>query len=244
MANDRDRDRLGRRRIAARRRAHARGARSRRRVLLHACAVPRRPCAVAGSPSCRSAPRPTTRPRWRTRAVGFAHVVSHAVGGDRADAAPALRRAACVDRRQYGARRHAVAFSARFMQELHGTPYVSVQVSPSTLLSAHAPPTHPRLTIPARWPLPVKAALMTLIERQVLDRACGPALNAVRARAPARACWAAGCIRPMACCACFPAGSRRRSRTGRRIICKAASRCSTILRPRRRCGTRCVSRGR
>ncbi|MGU7812307.1 glycosyltransferase [Burkholderia sp. AW49-1] len=81
------------------------------------------------------------------------------------------------------------AFSARFMQELHGTPYVSVQVSPSTLLSAHVPPTHPRLTIPARWPLPVKAALMTLIERQVLDRVCGPALNAVRrdlGLAPAR----------------------------------------------------------
>ncbi|RQR59681.1 glycosyltransferase [Burkholderia sp. Bp9125] len=73
------------------------------------------------------------------------------------------------------------AFSARFMQELHGTPYVSVQVSPSTLLSADAPPTHPRLTIPARWPLPVKAALMTLIERAALDRVCGPALNAVRA---------------------------------------------------------------
>ncbi|WP_176040498.1 glycosyltransferase [Burkholderia stabilis] len=81
------------------------------------------------------------------------------------------------------------AFSARFMQERHGTPYVSVQVSPSTLLSAHAPPTHPRLTIPARWPLPVKSALMTLIERQVLDRVCGPALNAVRRElglAPAR----------------------------------------------------------
>ncbi|AOK08189.1 glycosyltransferase [Burkholderia sp. AU28942] len=81
------------------------------------------------------------------------------------------------------------AFSARFMQELHRTPYVSVQVSPSTLLSAHVPPTHPRLTIPARWPLPVKAALMTLIERQVLDRVCGPALNAVRDElglAPAR----------------------------------------------------------
>ncbi|MGK8207000.1 glycosyltransferase [Burkholderia cenocepacia] len=73
------------------------------------------------------------------------------------------------------------AFSARFMQELHGTPYVSVQVSPSTLLSAHAPPTHKRLTIPARWPLPLKSALMTLIERQVLDRVCGPALNAARA---------------------------------------------------------------
>ncbi|AFQ49740.1 glycosyltransferase [Burkholderia cepacia] len=81
------------------------------------------------------------------------------------------------------------AFSARFMQELHGTPYVSVQVSPSTLLSAHVPPTHPRLTIPARWPLPVKVALMTLIERQVLDRVCGPALNTVRRElglAPAR----------------------------------------------------------
>ncbi|WP_175765241.1 glycosyltransferase [Burkholderia ambifaria] len=81
------------------------------------------------------------------------------------------------------------AFSARFMQERHGTPYVSVQVSPSTLLSAHVPPTHPRLTIPARWPLPVKVALMTLIERQVLDRVCGPALNAVRrdlGLAPAR----------------------------------------------------------
>ncbi|MBR8129726.1 glycosyltransferase [Burkholderia ambifaria] len=81
------------------------------------------------------------------------------------------------------------AFSARFMQERHGTPYVSVQVSPSTLLSAHVPPTHPRLTIPARWPLPVKAALMTLIERQVLDRVCGPALDAVRrdlGLAPAR----------------------------------------------------------
>ncbi|WP_175750782.1 glycosyltransferase [Burkholderia anthina] len=81
------------------------------------------------------------------------------------------------------------AFSARLMQELHGTPYVSVQVSPSTLLSAQVPPTHPRLTIPARWPLPVKSALMTLIERQVLDRVCGPALNAVRRElglAPAR----------------------------------------------------------
>jgi rhamnosyltransferase subunit B len=62
-------------------------------------------------------------------------------------------------------------------------------VSPSTLLSAHVPPTHPRLTIPARWPLPVKAALMTLIERLVLDRVCGPALDAVRrdlGLAPAR----------------------------------------------------------
>lgn len=72
------------------------------------------------------------------------------------------------------------AFSARLMQERFGTRYVSVQVSPSTLLSAHAPPTHKRLTIPKGLPLAVKAGLMTLIERQVLDRVCGPELNAAR----------------------------------------------------------------
>ncbi|MBF3542249.1 glycosyltransferase, partial [Burkholderia pseudomallei] len=81
------------------------------------------------------------------------------------------------------------AFSARLMQERFGARYVSVQVSPSTLLSAHAPPTHKRLTIPKGLPLAVKAGLMTLIERQVLDRVCGPELNAARRAlglAPAR----------------------------------------------------------
>ncbi|AXL49028.1 glycosyl transferase family 1 [Paraburkholderia caffeinilytica] len=81
------------------------------------------------------------------------------------------------------------AFSARLMQELYRVPFVSVQVSPSTLLSAHAPPTHPRLTIPRGLPLAVKTALLRLIERQVLDKVCGPALNALRtelALAPAR----------------------------------------------------------
>jgi rhamnosyltransferase subunit B len=72
------------------------------------------------------------------------------------------------------------AFSARLMQELYRVPLVSVQVSPSTLLSAHAPPTHPRLTIPRGLPLAVKVALMRLIERHVLDKVCGPALNTLR----------------------------------------------------------------
>jgi rhamnosyltransferase subunit B len=58
---------------------------------------------------------------------------------------------------------------------------VSVQVSPSTLLSAHSPPTHKRLTVPTWLPLPVRAALMRLIEKKVLDKALGPALNDVRA---------------------------------------------------------------
>ncbi|RKE38111.1 rhamnosyltransferase subunit B [Paraburkholderia sp. BL23I1N1] len=73
------------------------------------------------------------------------------------------------------------AFSARLMQELYRVPFVSVQVSPSTLLSAHAPPIHPRLTIPRGLPLAVKTALLGLIERQALDKVCGPALNALRA---------------------------------------------------------------
>lgn len=72
------------------------------------------------------------------------------------------------------------AFSARLMQEMYRVPLVSVQVSPSTLLSAHAPPTHPRLTISHRLPLGVKAALLRLIERHALDKVCGPALNALR----------------------------------------------------------------
>ncbi|MBN3851782.1 glycosyltransferase [Paraburkholderia sp. Ac-20340] len=74
------------------------------------------------------------------------------------------------------------AFSARLLQEQYGTPYVSVQVSPSTLLSAHAPPAHKRLTIPRGLPLPIKTALMTLIERAVLDAVCGPHLNALRVK--------------------------------------------------------------
>jgi rhamnosyltransferase subunit B len=73
------------------------------------------------------------------------------------------------------------AFSARLIQELYRVPLVSVQVSPSTLLSAHAPPTHPRLTIPRSLPLVIKTALLRLIERQALDKVCGPALNALRA---------------------------------------------------------------
>ncbi len=73
------------------------------------------------------------------------------------------------------------ALAARLMQERHGTPYVSVQVSPSTLLSAHAPPTHKRLTVPGWLPLRWRIALMHAIEDRVLDPAVGPTLNAVRA---------------------------------------------------------------
>jgi rhamnosyltransferase subunit B len=72
------------------------------------------------------------------------------------------------------------AFAARIVQEVHGTPYVSVQVSPSTLLSAHAPPTHKRLTVPIWLPLRIRIASMRLIEKAVLDPVLRPALSDVR----------------------------------------------------------------
>ena len=73
------------------------------------------------------------------------------------------------------------AFAARIMQEVHRTPYVSVQVSPSTLLSAVAPPTHKRLIVPPWLPLFARTALMRLLEEKVLDKALAPALDETRA---------------------------------------------------------------
>ena len=72
------------------------------------------------------------------------------------------------------------AFGARLMQEKHSVPYLSVQVSPSTFLSAQLPPVHKRFSIPMSWPAPLRAGLLWVIERGVLDRTCGPALNEVR----------------------------------------------------------------
>ncbi len=72
------------------------------------------------------------------------------------------------------------AFSARLLQERYGVPLLTAQVSPSTLLSAHSPPTHKRFTIPAAMPVAMKSALLWLIERSVLDRICGPDLNRFR----------------------------------------------------------------
>nr|WP_240154489.1 MULTISPECIES: nucleotide disphospho-sugar-binding domain-containing protein [unclassified Burkholderia] len=73
------------------------------------------------------------------------------------------------------------AFSARLMQERYGTPFVLVQSYPSAMLSAYAPPTLKGLTVPGWLPLVLKRALITFIERGVIDRVCGPELNAVRA---------------------------------------------------------------
>ena len=42
------------------------------------------------------------------------------------------------------------ALGARIAHEKYGIPYLSAQVSPSTLLSAHLPPVHPSSTCPSR----------------------------------------------------------------------------------------------
>ena len=72
------------------------------------------------------------------------------------------------------------AFGARLLQEKCDVPYVSVQVSPSTFLSAHLPPVHKRFTIPSSWPVSLRAGLLWVIERGVTDRVMGPALNKIR----------------------------------------------------------------
>jgi rhamnosyltransferase subunit B len=72
------------------------------------------------------------------------------------------------------------AFSARVLQERLGVTYLSAQVSPSTLLSAVAPPVHARFTLPGWWPLWWRRLVLRLIEQTVLDPLMAPAVNDLR----------------------------------------------------------------
>jgi rhamnosyltransferase subunit B len=76
---------------------------------------------------------------------------------------------------------HPWAFGARFLQEKHGVPLVSLQISPSTFLSAKRPPLHKQFTIPLSLPYPVRAGLLWAFDRGVLDRICAPDINRLRA---------------------------------------------------------------
>jgi rhamnosyltransferase subunit B len=75
---------------------------------------------------------------------------------------------------------HPWAFGARLLQEKHGVPLVSVQISPSTFLSARKPPIHKQFTIPMFLPYPVRAGLLWAFDRGVLDRICAPDINRLR----------------------------------------------------------------
>lgn len=72
------------------------------------------------------------------------------------------------------------ALGARIAHEKHGFPYLSVQVSPSTLLSAHLPPVHPTFNVSPRLPLTLRKLLWRGIEYLSLDRTCAPQINALR----------------------------------------------------------------
>jgi rhamnosyltransferase subunit B len=76
---------------------------------------------------------------------------------------------------------HPWAFGARLLQEKHGVPLVSLQISPSTFLSAKKPPIHKQFTIPLSLPYPVRAGLLWAFDRGILDRICAPDINRLRA---------------------------------------------------------------
>jgi rhamnosyltransferase subunit B len=76
---------------------------------------------------------------------------------------------------------HPWAFGARLLHEKHGVPLVSLQISPSTFLSAKRPPIHKQFTIPLSLPYPVRAGLLWAFDRGILDRICAPDINRLRA---------------------------------------------------------------
>jgi rhamnosyltransferase subunit B len=76
---------------------------------------------------------------------------------------------------------HPWAFGARLFQEKYGVPMVTLQVSPSTFLSAKRPPIHKQLNLPMFLPYPVRAGLLWALERGMLDRVCAPDINRHRA---------------------------------------------------------------
>jgi rhamnosyltransferase subunit B len=73
------------------------------------------------------------------------------------------------------------AFGARMMQEKYGVPYVSVQLSPATILSMQAQTARKGRKAPSWFPAVVREGLVRTAERNVLDSVCAPELNAVRA---------------------------------------------------------------
>ncbi|SDA91975.1 rhamnosyltransferase subunit B [Pseudomonas sp. NFACC15-1] len=73
------------------------------------------------------------------------------------------------------------AFSARLLQERHGIPLVTGQVTPFAIWSPLARPVHPPGTnLPAFVPYPLRRLLLGVIEHTFLDRLMKPELNGFR----------------------------------------------------------------
>lgn len=102
---------------------------------------------------------------------------------------------------------HPWAFGARLFQEKYGTPMVTLQVSPSTFLSAKRPPIHKKLNIPMFLPYPFRAGLLWALERGVLDQVCAPDINRLRAQlglAPVRRVMSRWMYSPQGVLGLFP----------------------------------------
>lgn len=76
---------------------------------------------------------------------------------------------------------HSWAFGARLFQEKFGVPMVTLQVSPSSFLSAKRPPVRKQLNLPMLLPYPVRAGVLWAFERGLLDRICAPEVHRLRA---------------------------------------------------------------
>ena len=75
----------------------------------------------------------------------------------------------------------ALALQMRLVEEKLGNPAVTIHLAPSSLLSAHDPPEMPLLGWLRLLPPKAVAALLSLVERQVIDPMILPDLNRARA---------------------------------------------------------------
>jgi rhamnosyltransferase subunit B len=76
---------------------------------------------------------------------------------------------------------HPWAIGARLLNEKYGVPLVTLNVSPAIFFSAKKPPVLKKIPIPTYLPYPIRAGLLWVLERALLDRVCGPDINRLRA---------------------------------------------------------------
>ena len=74
-----------------------------------------------------------------------------------------------------------LSLAIRLAQERHGLPAATVHLSPNCFLSAYEFPVTSARPLPSWMPLWARRALLTAIDRGMLDTTCAPPLNALRA---------------------------------------------------------------
>ena len=74
-----------------------------------------------------------------------------------------------------------LSLATRLAQERHGLPAAIVHLSPNCFLSAYEFPVTSARPVPRWIPLWARRALLTVIDRVLLDTTCAPPLNALRA---------------------------------------------------------------